>query len=70
MFPSIKESAKKYLGLGTKESYSTTQSKCQVTSECNNVELVTVKIRSSRRRIRYDLQKKEEKSEGLEKDSI
>jgi len=40
-----------------------------VTSESNNVELVTVKIRSSLRRIRYVLQKKEEKSEGLEKDS-
>jgi len=68
-FPQIKESAKRYLGLGTKESYSTTQAKCQVTSENNNVELITVTIRSSLRRIRYVLQKKEEKSEGLEKDS-
>lgn len=42
---------------------------CQVTNESNNVELVTVKITSSLRRIRYVLQKKEEKSEGLEKDS-
>ena len=67
-FRQVKESAKRYLGLGTKESYSTTQAKCQVTSECNNVELVTVKIRSSLPTIRYDLQKKEEKSEGLEKD--
>ena len=68
-FPQIKESAKRYLGLGTKESYSTTQAKCQVSSECNNVELVTVKIRSSFRRIRHVLQKKEENLEGLEKDS-
>lgn len=68
-FPQIRESAKRYLGLGTKESYSTTDAEFQVTSENNNVELVTVKIRSSLRRIRYVLQKKEEKSEGLEKDS-
>ena len=68
-FPQIKESAKTYLGLGTKESYSTTQAMCQVTSESINVELVTVKIRSSYRKIKYVLQKKEEKSEGLEKDS-
>ena len=68
-FPQIKESAKRYLGLGTKESYSTTQAMCQVTSESNNVELVTVKVRNSFRRVRYVLQKKEEKSEGLEKDS-
>ena len=60
-FPQIKESAKTYLGLGTKESYSTTQAMCQVTSEIINVELVTVKIRSSLRRIKYVLQKKEEK---------
>ena len=68
-FPRIKESAKRYLRLGTKQSYSTTDAKCQVTSECNNVELVTVKIRSSLRRIRYVLQKKEEKLERVEKDS-
>ena len=61
-FPQIKESAKRYLGLGTKASYSPTQAKCQMTSECNNVELVTVKIRSSLRRIRCVLQKKEENS--------
>ena len=60
-FPQIKESAKRYLGLGTRESYSTTQAMCQVTSDSINVELVTVKIRSSFRRIKYVLQKKEEK---------
>lgn len=70
-FPQIKESAKKYLGLGARESYSTTEAKIQATAEDKSVELVSVKIRSSLRRIRYVLQKKEKtlESDGLEKNS-
>lgn len=70
-FPQIKESAKKYLGLGARESYSTTEAKTQETAEDKSVELVSVKIRSSLRRMRYVLQKKEKtlESDGLEKTS-
>ena len=62
VFPKSKRTPKKFLRLGTKESYSTAQAECPVTSECNNVELVTVKIRSSLRKIRCVLKKKEEES--------
>lgn len=65
-FPQIKESAKKYLGLGAKESYSTTEAKTQAIPEDKNVELVAVKITSSLRRVRYVLKKKEKTVKGDE----
>ena len=70
-FPKIKESAKKCLRLGTKASYSTTEANGQpATAENNNVELVSVKIRSSLRRMRYVLRKEGAlKTEGLERNS-
>lgn len=69
-FPQIKESARKYLGLGPKESYSTSGAQTQATKDENNVELVAVKVRSSIRRVRYILKKRgeTEKSQGVEKD--
>ena len=70
-FPQIKESAKNYLRLGVRESYSITEAKEQAVTKDNSAELVSVKIRSSLRRMRYVLKKKEEtsKSETLEKTS-
>lgn len=55
-FPPIKERAKKYLGLGARESYSMKEGKNKANAEeTHGVELLALRIRSSFRKVRFIL---------------